>query len=86
MKKKMKKFYQKFKEWHFERRKNRAIKQAQQLANEQRCKFLVMNISGKPVVTSMQRIRHLIRTKQLKHTADYYRRMALYEAMPQKRK
>ena len=86
----MKKFIQEkirgFKEWRFNRRKNRAIRQAQQLANEQRCKFLVMNISGKPVVTSMQRIRHLIRTKQLKHTADYYRRMALYEAMPQKRK
>lgn len=78
----MKKFYQKFKEWHFERRKNRAIKQAQQLANEQRMKFLVLNIGGKPIVTSMQRIRQLVKARRIKYSPDYYRSRALYTAMP----
>ena len=81
----MKKIIRKFKEWLFDFRKKRAIRQAQTLANEQRRKFLVLNISGKPVVTSMQRIRHLVRTKQIKYTADYYRCRALYEAMPEKK-
>lgn len=72
-----------FKNWLFDYRKKRAIKKAQELANEQRMKFLVLNFNGKPVVVSMQHIKKLIRTKRIKGSAEYYRDMALYTAMPQ---
>ncbi len=68
--------------WLFDFRKKRAIRQADQLAKEQRKKQLVLVYRGKPVVLSMQRIKYLIRTKQLKRTADFYRDAALYTAMP----
>ena len=45
-----------FKNWLFNIRKKQAIKKAQQLANEQRKKFLVLNFNGKPTVISMQDI------------------------------
>ena len=45
-----------FKNWLFNVRKKNAIKRAQQLANEQRKKFLVLNFNGKPTVISMQDI------------------------------
>ena len=73
-----------FKNWLFNIRKKNAIKRAQQLANEQRKKFLVLNFNGKPTVISMQDIHKLIRTKQVKrrYDADYFRDMALFTAMP----
>ena len=73
-----------FKNWLFNIRKKNAIKRAQQLANEQRKKFLVLNFNGKPTVISMQDIHKLIRTKQVKrrYDADYFREMALFTAMP----
>ena len=74
-----------YKQWRFERRKKQAISTAQQLANEQRMKFLVLNIGGKPVVTSMQRIRQLVKAKRIKYSPDYYRSRALYTAMPVKK-
>lgn len=71
-----------FKNWLFNVRKKQAIKKAQQLANEQRRKFLVLNFKGKPTVISMQQIHLLIRTKQVNKNADFFRDMALYTAMP----
>ena len=73
-----------FKNWLFNIRKKLAIKQAQQLANEQRRKFLVLNFNGKPTVISMKDIHKLIRTKQVKrrYDANYFREMALFTAMP----
>ena len=64
-----------FKNWLFNIRKKNAIKKAQQLANEQRRKFLVLNFNGKPTVISMKDIHKLIRTKQVKHryAANYFR-------------
>ena len=79
----MKKIKYFFKNWLFNYRKKRAIKKAQELANEQRMKFLVLNFNGKPVAVSMQHIKKLIRTKRIKGSAEYYRDMALYTAMPQ---
>jgi len=46
----MKKIIFCFKNWLFNVRKKQAIKKAQQLANEQRRKFLVLNFNGKPTV------------------------------------
>ena len=71
-----------FKNWLFNVRKKQAIKQAQQLANEQRRKFLVLNFKGKPTVVSMKQIKFWISTKQVNKSADYFREMALYTAMP----
>ena len=73
-----------FKNWLFNVRKKQAIKRAQQLANEQRKKFLVLNFNGKPTVISMKDIHKLIRTKQVKrrYDADYFREMAFFTAMP----
>ena len=73
-----------FKNWLFNIRKKQAIKKAQQLTNEQRRKFLVLNFNGKQTVISMNDIHKLIRTKQVKrhHDADYFREMALFTAMP----
>ena len=73
-----------FKNWLFNVRKKQAIKRAQQLANAQRKKFLVLNFNGKPTVISMKDIHKLIRTKQVKrrYDADYFREMALFTAMP----
>ena len=67
-----------FKNWLFNIRKKQAIKQAQQLANEQRRKFLVL----KPTVVSMKQIKFWISTKQVNKDADYFREMALFTAMP----
>lgn len=78
----MKKIIIFFKNWLFNVRVKQAIKQAQQLANEQRRKFLVLNFNGKPTVISMQQIHLLIRTKQVNKNADFFRDMALYTAMP----
>ena len=52
----MKKIIIFFKNWLFNVRKKNAIKRAQQLANEQRRKFLVLNFNGKPTVVSMKQI------------------------------
>lgn len=71
-----------FKNWLFNIRKKQAIKKAQQLANEQHRKFLVLNFKGKPTVVSMKQIKFWISTKQVKKDADYFREMALYTAMP----
>ena len=73
-----------FKNWLFNIRKKQAIKKAQQLANEQRRKFLVLNFNGKPSVISMKDIHKLIRTKQVmrRYDADYFREMALLTVMP----
>ena len=70
-----------FKNWLFNVRKKNAIKKAQQLANEQRRKFLVLNFNGKPTVVSMKHIKFWISTKQVNKDADYFREMALYTAM-----
>ena len=80
----MKKIIFFFKNWLFNIRKKNAIKRAQQLANEQRKKFLVLNFNGKPTVISMQDIHKLSRKKQVKrrYYADYFREMALFTAMP----
>ena len=78
----MKKIKYFIKNWLFNYRKKRAIKKAQELANEQRMKFLVLNFNGKPVAVSMQHIKKLIRTKQVNKNADFFRDMALYTAMP----
>lgn len=71
--------------WLFNFRMKRAIKRADQLAKEQRMKQLVLIYRGKPVVFSMQRIKKLIRTKRLRGTAEFYRNIALYIAMPIKK-
>ena len=71
-----------FKNWLFNVRKKNAIKKAQQLANEQRRKFLVLNFKGKPAIVSMKQIKFWISTKQVNKDADYFREMALYTAMP----
>ena len=80
----MKKIIFFFKKWLFNIRKKNAIKRAQQLANEQRKKFLVLNFNGKPTVISMKDIYKLIRTKQVKrcYDANYFREMVLFTAMP----
>lgn len=78
----MKKIIVFFKNWVFTIKLKRAIRKAQRLANEQRRKFLVLNFNGKPTVISMRDIKMLIRTRQLKGTADYFREMALFTAMP----
>ena len=61
----MKKIIIAYKNWHFNIRKKQAIKRAQQLANEQRRKFLVLNFNGKPTVVSMKQIKFWISTKQV---------------------
>ena len=71
-----------FKNWLFNVRKKNAIKKAQQLANEQRRKLLVLNLNCKPTVVSMKQIKFWIRTKQVNKDADYFREMALYTEMP----
>lgn len=78
----MKKIIIAYKNWLFNIRKKQAIKQAQQLANEQRRKFLVLNFNGKPTVVSMKQIKFWISTKQVNKDADYFRDMALFTAMP----
>ena len=78
----MKKIIVFFKNWLFNIRKKNAIKKAQQLANEQRCKFLVLNFNGKPTIISMKDIHKIIRTKQVKrrYDANYYREQRLLKA------
>lgn len=75
---------EKIKTWIFNIRMKRAIRRADELAKQLRCKVLILNINGKPVVTTMQRIRELIKQKQIKGTPEYYRSKALYTAMPRK--
>ena len=79
----MKKIIFFFKNWLFSIRKKKAIKKAQQLANEQRRKFLVLNINGKPTVVSMKQCKQWVKTKQVTVDSHYFREMALYTAMPQ---
>lgn len=76
-----------FKAWLFEFRRKRAIKKAQRMADEQRRKYLVLVYKGKPVVVSMQGIRHMIRTHRLGKgfTVETARSIALYSAMPRSR-
>lgn len=78
----MKKIIIAYKNWLFNIRKKQAIKKAQQLANEQRRKYLVLNFNGKPTVVSMKLIKFWISTKKVNKSADYFREMALYTAMP----
>lgn len=76
---------EKIKTWIFNIRMKRAIRRADKLANQLRCKVIILNINGKPVITTMQRIRELIKKKTIKGTVDYYRDKALYTTMPQKK-
>lgn len=76
---------EKIKTWIFNIRMKRAIRRADKLANQLRCKVIILNINGKPVITTMQRIRELIKEKTIKGTVDYYRNKALYTTMPQKK-
>jgi hypothetical protein len=78
----MKKIIVFVKNWLFTIKLKRAIRKAQRLAKEQRRKFIVLNFNGKPVVISMRQIKFWIRTKQINKSADYFRDMALYIAMP----
>lgn len=71
-----------FKNWLFDWRKERAIKKAERMCEQQRRKFLVLVYKGKPTVFSMQQIKHLIRTKKLKGTPDLYRDIALATVNP----
>lgn len=68
--------------WLFEWRKERAIKKAEQLCEEQRRKFLVLVFRGKPIVLSMQQIKKMIRTKKLRGTPEMYRERALCTVYP----
>lgn len=74
----MKKIIILFKNWLFNIRKKQVIKQAQQLVNEQRRKFLVLNFKGKPTVVSMKQIKLWISTRQVNKSAGYFREMALF--------
>lgn len=76
---------EKIKTWIFNIRMKRAITHADKLANQLRCKVIILNINGKPVITTMQRIRELIKKKTIKGTVDYYRDKALYTTMSQKK-
>ena len=82
----MKKFIQNIKksfdEWLFDWRKERAIRKAERLCEEQRRKFLVLVFRGKPIVLSMQQIKRLIRQKKLRGTPELYRDMALATVYP----
>lgn len=82
----MKNFIQNIKKridkWLFDWRKERAIKKAERMCQEQRRKFLVLVYRGKPTVFSMQQIKHLIRTKKLRGTPDLYREIALATVYP----
>ncbi len=82
----MVKFFKKLmRAYLFEWRRKRAIKKAQRDANEQRRKFLVLVLDGKPVVVSMQGVKRLIRCHRFAKgfTAETARRYALFEAHPQ---
>lgn len=74
-----------FREWSFNFRKNRAIKKADCLAQERRQKYLVLYWRKQFIVMSMQRIKTLIRTKQMRYSPEYYRDHAVYTAMPKPR-
>ena len=82
----MKNFIQNIKKridkWLFDWRKERAIKKAERMCQEQRRKFLVLVYRGKSTVFSMQQIKHLIRTKKLRGTPDLYREIALATVYP----
>lgn len=65
-------------------REKAAIKQAQQLADLHRRKYLVMLWKGRPEVISMQGVKALIRQKKLTLTADKARQIAIFEAYPRK--
>ncbi|MCM1310875.1 MAG: hypothetical protein NC301_07620 [Bacteroides sp.] len=69
----------------FEWRRKKAIKQAQENANQLRRKFLVLVNDGKPVVVSMQGVKKLIAAHRFAKgfTAETARKIAIYEANPQ---
>ncbi|GEM_PF-3924196 len=81
----MKNFIQNIKKsidrWLFNWRKERAIRKAERMCQEQRRKFLVLVYRGKPTAFSMQQIKHLIRTKKLRGMPDLYREIALQERL-----
>lgn len=67
----------------FDRRKKKAIRQAQRSAELYRKKFLVLVYQGRPVCVSMQGVKRLIRQKRLLGlTAEKARQIAVYEANP----
>ncbi|MCF0219088.1 MAG: hypothetical protein HUK14_04830 [Muribaculaceae bacterium] len=67
----------------FDWRKDKAIRQAQRLADLHRKKFLVLVYQGRPVVMSMQGVRTLIRQKRFKGlSAEKARQIAVFEATP----
>ena len=67
----------------FERRKNRAIRQARRSADLYRKKFLVLVWQGRPVCVSMQGVKKLIRQKKFPGlTAEKAREIAIFEAVP----
>lgn len=71
-----------FDRWLFDWRKERAIKKAERMCEQQRRKFLVLVYRGKPVVFSMQQIKLLIRQKKLRGTPELYRDIALCTVYP----
>lgn len=67
----------------FDRRKKRAIRQAQRSADLYRKKFLVLVYQGRPVCVSMQGVKQLIRQKRFSGlTAEKARQIAIFEASP----
>lgn len=67
----------------FDRRKNRAIRQARRSADLYRKKFLVLVWQRRPVCVSMQGVKKLIRQKKFPGlTAEKAREIAIFEAVP----
>ena len=75
-----------FKALLFDWRKKRAIKKAQNDAELQRKKFLVLVFNGKPVVVSMQGIKRMIRQHRFSKdfTAETACKCAIYIAYPKR--
>lgn len=74
-----------FKALLFDWRVKRAIRKARKNANTYRKKYMVLVFKGKPVVISMQGLKHLIRMHRFSKglTAEKAHKMAIYIAMPQ---
>lgn len=68
----------------FDRRKRRAIREAQRSAALHRKKFLVLVHDGRPVCVSMQGIKRLIAQHRFApgFTAEKARQIAIFEALP----
>lgn len=67
----------------FDRRKRKAIRQAQRSADLYRKKFLVLVYQGRPVCVSMQGLKKLIRQKRFPGlSAEKARQIAIFEANP----